>query len=53
MSVAEFIEKHPELWLMPYMTIYRTIKTLIDEGLIDDYVFNMEDMRRNEPVGRI
>ena len=39
MTIEEYIKSNQKFYLMPYMTIYKTIMELIKDGFIDENAF--------------
>lgn len=43
LTISEYIKSKQELKLMPFMTVYKTIMVLIDDGFI-----NNENLKRDD-----
>ncbi|MBO5930212.1 MAG: hypothetical protein J6Q27_02820 [Clostridia bacterium] len=51
MNISEYINSKPEFNLMPFITIYRAIMVLKEDGYIDENAFTSK--RDEEDVDRI
>ncbi len=47
MNITEYINSKPEFKLMPFVTIYRAIMELIEDGYIDPNAFKSKRDKEN------
>lgn len=51
MNITEYINSKPEFKLMPFVTVYRAIMELVEDGYIDKNAFRSK--RDEEDVDRV